>query len=219
MIQKANAMETFKANIERTEMLIRAMEKIKGYDEKYQDEIAITDPDYAKLVTNIQNEQLIKIEKSCAEHAIISLATAFETYYKEFLQQLLYSYPDVFLSQNTKYDGQIKEFLTNRKKFDYAKIGEILRLRDRFDYFKLFKIYSIPFLTPQEEQFIEYVHAKRNCFVHSAGKIDKKAKLKLMKIPPPFGQIPLTTESKRLRTSMKRLVDKIEDRIKNKLEK
>jgi hypothetical protein len=56
----------------------------------------------ARMVTQIQDEELNRIGKSCIEHAVISLATAFETYYKEFLQQLLFIRPGFFLSKNYK---------------------------------------------------------------------------------------------------------------------
>jgi len=218
MIQKANAIETFQKNIERTDMLITAMEKIGAYNRIYQYKAYEINSEYGRVVTESQNKELIKIEQFCAEHAIISLATAFETYIKELLQQLLYSYPAIFLCHNTKYDSQIRELLTKRKKFDYEQIEEVLKLKNRFDYFDIFKIYSISLLTPEESQFIEYIYIKRNCFVHNAGKIDKKTKLKFRKIPSPIEKTYLTTESKRLRTEMKKLIKNIDGRIKKTLD-
>ena len=98
MIEKANAIEVFKKNILRTESLIVAMEKLKAYNRLYQMNIEKSYPYNAKIDKQIQDKELSNIEKSCGEHAIISLVTAFETYYKELLQQLLSEYSTFLMS-------------------------------------------------------------------------------------------------------------------------
>ncbi len=66
MIQKANAIETFQKNIERTDMLITAMEKIGAYNRIYQDKAYEINSEYGRIVTESQNKELIIIEQSCA---------------------------------------------------------------------------------------------------------------------------------------------------------
>ena len=80
MVEKTDAIPLLGKNLNRTDMLIEAMTKIKAYNRLYQMEHA-RDRDYL-VVKGVQDKQLEKIEQSCAEHAIVSLATAFETYYK-----------------------------------------------------------------------------------------------------------------------------------------
>lgn len=96
MIETTNAIEVFQIDISRTNALIEAMDKIKAYNRLYQMRKSVTDPVYGNLVAEIQNQQLAWIELACAEHAIISLATTFETYCKELIQQLLADYPSFF---------------------------------------------------------------------------------------------------------------------------
>lgn len=80
LIEKTDAIASLKRNLHRTEMLIEAMAKIKAYNRLYQME-DIHDREYYEMVKAVQDQQLEHIERSCGQHAIISLATAFETYY------------------------------------------------------------------------------------------------------------------------------------------
>ena len=81
MIEKTNALNLFEKNLQRTEMLIRAIEKISAYNRIYQAQQ--TELQHNKVVKSVQDKELVQIEKSCAEHALISLVTAFETYYNK----------------------------------------------------------------------------------------------------------------------------------------
>ena len=215
MIEKANAIEVFKKNILRTESLITAMEKIKAYNRLYQMNIEKSYPYNAKIDKQIQDKELSNIEKSCGEHAIISLVTAFETYYKELLQQLLSEYSTFFLSYKTKYTSKIHQLIEGENLFSYEQIEAKLELKNRFDYYRFFKEYSIPMLTLEEYEFIEYIYAIRNNFVHDAGNIDERTKKRLEKFPAPVFCSFISTESKKLRTKLKKLINKIDERIKS----
>lgn len=214
MIEETNASEVAKKNLGRTESLIEAVEKIRAYNRIYQMKTAETNPDFAKIVTQVQSRQLTSIEESCSEHAIISLATAFETYYKELLQQLLFEFPEFFLSQRTKYSNYIQELIEEKALNSYDQIELRLKLRDRFHYYKLFEDYSIPFINSQEEEFIEYIYARRNSLVHNAGKATQRTQRKLEKIPTPVESTYVSTESKRLRTKFKKLIKVVDQRVK-----
>lgn len=160
MIQQTDALEVFNKNIDRTNSLIAAMEKISGYNRIYQMTAAAEiNSQYADIVTRVQNEELRRIEKSCSEHAIISLSTAFETYYKELLQHLLFLRPEFFLSQHTKYADSIRGLVEGEERFSYEHIEVRLNLRSRFDYYKFFQVHTIPLLEPKESEFIEYLYA------------------------------------------------------------
>jgi hypothetical protein len=213
MIEKANAVEVVKKNLGRTESLIEAMGKIQAYNRIYQMKTAETIPEFVGVVTQVQNKQLASIEESCGEHAIISLATAFETYYKELLQQLLFEVPDFFLSKKTKYSHQIQELIKDETPNSYDQIEARLKLRNRLHYYQLFAEYSIPFLTPQENEFIEYLYARRNSLVHNAGKATQQTQRKLAKVPAPVDNARVSTEAKRLRTKFKKIIKAIDQRI------
>lgn len=213
MINRTNAVQILQQNLQRTNSLIEAMEKIQAYNRIYQMKTAEDNADFAEIVTQVQNEQLAKIEQSCAEHAIISLATAFETYYKELLQQLLFEFPGFFTSQQTNFTDQIKALIKEKHRNEYEEIEERLKLRNRFDYYQLFSAYSVPLLTPQDVEFIEYIYAKRNSLVHHAGKVTKRTKAKLGKITVPFDVPSLKTESKRLRTKFTKIMMQVDQRI------
>lgn len=219
MIKKTDAMISFAANTERTEMLITAMAKIKAYNWLYQQKTFEKNLKMGYVVEKVQNKELEKIEKSCAEHAIISLCTNFEVYYKDFVQELLYKFPGVFKNKNTKYKEKIIMMLSDQKDFDYESIGYKLSLKNRFDYIEFFEIYSIPFLTDDEKEIIEHVYIIRNNYVHNAGRKDKQTKNKLEKYPSPTGESYLTTEAKRLRTKFKRLIIKANERTMSKCER
>lgn len=214
MIEKTDAIALLKRNLHRTEMLIEAMENIKARDRLYQMEHA-RDRDYFETVKAVQHERLERIEQSCGEHAIISLATAFETYCRELLQQMLSEYPDYFVSRRTKYSERLNGLIEDAQPVTHEEIGQALKLGGRFDYYALLKAYSIPFLSSDEEGFIEYVYLRRNSYVHSAGRLDARTREKLAATSPPFNECALSTEAKRLRTMFRRIMYKSYDRTKS----
>lgn len=214
MIEETNAAEVVKKNLGRTESLIEAMEKIRAYNRIYQMKTAETNPDLAEIVTRVQNEQLASIEESCSEHAIISLATAFETYHKELLQQLLFEFPEFFLSRRTRYSEQVRGLIEDRTLNSYDQIEVRLKLSGRLHYYRLFAEYSIPLLTPQEAELIEYIYARRNSLVHNAGKATQRTQRKLETVPAPVDRTYVSTESKRLRTKFKKIIKAVDQRVK-----
>lgn len=213
MVEKTDAIALLGRNLNRTEMLIEAMTKIKAYNRLYQMEHA-HNREYLEVVKSVQDKQLEEIEQSCAEHAIVSLATAFETYYKELLQQLLSEYPDYFLSRDTKYSDRVKRLIKDSQPVTYEEIGQALNLGSRFDYYGFFKAYAIPFLSSDKEDFIEYVYLRRNSYVHNAGRPGERTRKKFAANSPPFNEYALSTEAKRLRTRFRRILYKSYDRMK-----
>jgi hypothetical protein len=212
LIEKTDAIAVLERNLHRTEMLIEAMVKIKAVNRLYQMAQA-GDPEYVKVVRKVQDQQLAHIERSCGEHAVISLATAFETYYKELLQQLLYEHPSYFLSRHTGYSGKLNALMEATEPVTHEEIGQVLKLGNRFEYCEFFEAYSIPFLSTDEQKFIQYVYLRRNSYVHSAGKLDKKTREKLAATPPPYDVDAISTEAKRLRTKFSRMLYKSHDRV------
>ena len=212
MIKKVSAMDSFSHNLERTEMLITAMEKIKIYNSLYQQKTFEKDPEFGYVVREIQDKELSKIEKSCAEHAIISLATNFEIFYKELLQELLYAYPSIFIRVESKYKGKLRDLIGGTEYFEYEHIADYLGLKNRKDFLDFFEEYGIPLLADTEKKIIEHIYTMRNCYVHNAGKRDEKTIKNLEKYPSPTGESRLTTEAKRLRTKFKRLMIKANNR-------
>jgi hypothetical protein len=213
MIEETNVAEVIKKNLMRTESLIEAMEKIRAYNRIYQMNASAVNPKFAEAVTQVQNEQLARIEESCGEHAIISLATAFETYYKELLQQLLFDHPEFFLSQQTKYSDLVQQLIEESNLNSYDQIEVRLKLKDRFHYYQFFAEYSISLLNDQEAEFIEYIYARRNSLVHNAGKATQRTQRKLQKVAVPVDNAYVSTESKRLRTKFKKIIKAIDQRI------
>jgi hypothetical protein len=213
MIKETDAVEVFTENMDRTNMLIEAMEKIGAYNRIYQMDANEKHYELGKAVEKVQNEQLLKIENSCAEHAIISLSTLFETYLKTLVQELFFRFPDYFLEHQSKYSARIEGLINVQTSIDYEEISEKLNLNKRFQYFEFLEAYELDVLTPEDKSFIEYIYIYRNCYVHNAGRIDSKTKAKLRKIVPPIKESFKTTNSKLLRTKMKRLIPKIHDRI------
>lgn len=211
MIEKTDAWELFTYNLNRTNMLLEAIDKIRAYNRLYQMEQ--TDREYLKMVEKIQAEQFVQIQQSCGEHAIISLATSFETYYKELLQQLLIQFPDHFTARLTKYSTKLTELVNSEHPVNYELIEAKLKLCNRFDYYDIFKAYNIKFLSPDEDNFIEYIYLKRNNYVHNAGRLDTKTKGKLEVTSPPYNGYAISTEAKRLRTKLKRVIYKLHNRI------
>jgi len=197
-------------------MLIEAMAKIKAYNRLYQME-DMHDREYYEMVKAVQDQQLEHIERSCGQHAIISLATAFETYYKELLQQLLSEHPDYFLSRRTAYSHAVNKLIEGSEPVTYEEIEQALGLRSRFDYYAFFKAYSITFLSEDGEEFIEYIVLQRNSYVHNAGRLDAKTRERLAAIQPPFNEHEISTEAKRLRTKFQRILFNSYDQIKSML--
>ena len=213
MIIKTSAIKNFLSNSERTEMLIIAISKIKTYNWLYQQKTYGENPEFDQVVKNVQNKELLKIETSCAEHAIISLCTNFEVYYKDLIQELLSKYPLFFQNKNLKSQEKIINMISSKKRYDYELISKELNLKNRFDFIEFLDEYKIPFLNNDEKNIIEYIYAIRNNYVHSAGRMDKKTKEKLKKYPSPTKEAYLTTEAKRLRTKFNRLIKKIHNRV------
>lgn len=219
MIEKTDAIVLLRNNFERTEMLIEAMEKIETYDRLYQ--MGLGDQKYhlayRKAVKHVQDVQLEVIEQSCAEHAIISLATAFESYYRDLVQELLFEYPDHFLIRRTSYSGTVKDLIKGSATATYEEIGQALRLNRRFDYYKFFEAYSITFLSAAEKEFIEYIILLRNCYVHNAGRVDGKTREKLKHVDTHFDEDAIRTQAKKLRTKLNKILFKSHDQIKDML--
>lgn len=213
MIAKTFAKSLLEMNLQRTEMLIAAMDKIRAYNSIYQ--MNQTNLQDYHMVKAIQDEELARIRRSCEEHAIISLVTAFETYYKELVQQLLADYPDYFTRRSTKYLGKVMELIEDYQVLDYEDIERKLHLNNRFAYYDFFKAYSIPFLPSGEEEFIEYLYLLRNNYVHNAGRPDTKLKTKLAETPSPFGEPEISAEAKRLRTKLRKILNKSYDQVMN----
>lgn len=210
--KKTDAIALLEKNLDRTEMLIEAMVKIKAYNRFYQMEIT-HDPKYYQQVKTIQDRQLTQIEQACGEHAIISMATAFETYYRELVQQLLAEHLGYFSSRRTKYSDGIEKLSRDNELAAYEQIEHELKLVNRFEYYALFKAYSLPFLTNVEKRFVEYIYLQRNIYVHNAGMADSKSRARLAKTPPPFVEQAVSTEAKRLRTRLRKILQKSYDRI------
>jgi len=239
MIAQTDARAVLEKNIARTESLISAMEKIYGYNRIYQDslgqslstQIAVNPgkSEEEKLnqikaaqklsaaVKDVQERDLEGIKRSCGEHAIISLATAFETYYKELLQELLRLSPDFFMTKSTPYTEIIRNLVEEPIARDYEEIGKTLKLRNRWDYYKFFDMHSIPFLSADERNFIEQIYAKRNNFVHNAGKEDSKSRDNIAKTGAIQNDQYISTEAKRLRTKFKRIMFKIDEKLRLKV--
>lgn len=213
MIEPTNAIAVFQQNTSRTDALIEAMNRIKAYNRLYQMRESVTDPQYAKKVAEIQDRQLAWIESSCAEHAIISLATTFETYCKELVQELLADYPSFFLAHSTNSTSQIKNLIETTERVSWEQIEPALKFRNRFDYYRFFENHSIPFLSSKESELIEYIFIKRNNFVHNAGETDEKTEEKLQVISHPVNEDMVKTEAKKLRTKLNRLIISLHKRV------
>lgn len=201
----------FGRNIRRTNMLFEAIDKIRAYDRLYRMEQ--TDRVYLTIVESAQDELFAGIQQSCGEHAIISLATAFETYCNDMLQQLLSQFPEYFMSKHTPYSTRVKELIEDEAMANYELIQARLRLVNRFDFYAFFAAYGIEFLSPQEREFIEFIYLKRNNYVHNAGRIDTRTQKKLGEMAPPYREHLISTEAKRLRTKLGRMIHKLHIRI------
>lgn len=206
MVKNTNALEILEKNLVRTEMLIRAMEKIKGYNQIYQNNQ--TNIRLLNIVKTQQESELKRIEQSCGEHAIISLITAFEIYYKELTQEMLANYPNRFLAPINIYSEKMGELIQSAEVFTYEDIEEKLGLKNHYQYFSFFKTYSIPFLQSDEEEFINYLYIRRNNYVHNAGRSEKKFIKQLSGVLQPFKYNEISTDAKRLRTRFTKILKK-----------
>lgn len=211
MIAQTNAKELLLMNLQRTEILIAAMEKVKAFNQIYQ--MKQTNSDDYRIMRDMQDAELVKIEKSCGEHAIISLATAFETYYKELSQQLLAQHPEYFIARRTVYSDKVINLIHSDEVVIYEDIERELQLKDRFGYYAFFNAYSIPFLLGDDEEFIKHLYLRRNNYVHNAGRPDQKLKKKLDKNPSLARESTTSTEAKRLRTKLIKILGKSYDRV------
>jgi hypothetical protein len=185
MIAETNAIELLEKNLQRTEMLIAAMEKVKAFNQIYQTKQ--TDLEYYRMVKTIQD--------------------------KELAQQLLAQYPNHFVSRHTTFSGKVTDLIDSDELLIYEDIERRLELKDRFGYYEFFVAYSIPFLSREEETLVEYLYLRRNNYVHNAGRPDKKSMGKLVKTPSPFKEKTTSTEAKRLRTKLKKTLVKSYDRV------
>ncbi len=219
MIIKTDALANFSNNTERTEMLIIAMSKIKTYNWMYQQKALEKNLEFGYTVQKSQDKELRKIENSCSENAIISLSTNFEVFYKDLMQELLNKYPLFFKNKITKYTEKIIKMISSKKRYNYERISEELSLKNRFNFIDFFEDYKLPFLSKDEKKIIEHIYTIRNNYMHNAGRIDKKTKIKLKKYPSPTQQGYLTTEAKRLRTKFNRLIKKIHKRVETEIKK
>jgi len=219
MIIKNNTIGNFHLNKERTEMLITAMSKIKAYNWLYQQKAYDIHPKHHDVVKEVQDKELSKIEISCSEHAIISLCTNFEVFYKDLLQELLHKYPLFFKKKKTKYQDRIINIISSKQRYNYEKISKELNLNNRFDFIEFLKAYNVNFLRKEEIKIIEHIYIMRNSYVHNAGRLDLKTKDRLKRFPSPTNESYLTTETKRLRTKFNRLITKIYIRIHEDMDK
>jgi len=235
VIAKTDARAVLAKNLERTESLISAMEKIYGYNRIYQDNLhlslatQITDKplkseeeeaqrwrasqELVKAVENSQLRELQGISRSCGEHAIISLSTAFETYCKEIVQELLQSVPGFFITRRTHYADSIRQLVEDTEVRDYEDIGRVLKLRSRWDYYKFFDVYSIPFLQPAERDFVERIYVKRNSFVHNAGKEDRRVRAQMARIGAETDGQHVGTVAKKMRTRFQRMMLRVDGQL------
>jgi hypothetical protein len=214
MIDKADAMGIFKININRTDMLIDAIGRIKAYNDIYQQKILMDEPHFLSAVRDVQNERLKEIENSCAEHAIISLATVFETYYKELLQELIFEIPNYFVSKTNRHTNSVRSLIESDELYAYEDIERRLRLRSRNDYYNLFRDFDIPFILDSEKERIEEVYAFRNHFVHNANRIDTRADSRLSLINLSAKGKDVVARAKILRTIISQMIPRIDKRVK-----
>lgn len=215
MIPKANAVEVFQVNIGRTNMLLDAVDKIEGYNWLSEQRLAETEPQLLITMTQVHSTQLEAIGRACAEHAIISLATVFETYCSELLQELLFTNHGYFTSQPRDDVNKILELVNDIKLYTHEEIEKTLALRRIADYYQFFQIYSIPlFKDTRQRELIEYIYAWRNHFVHNANRPDPKRDRKLRTIKPPVSETSVVTEARRLRTRVTKLIPEIDSRVK-----
>ena len=189
------------------------MDKIRAYNRLYQMREVANCPIGMASVTQIQDRQLAWIESSCAEHAIISLATAFETYYKAVVQELLFCFPEYFLKQKTNFSECLHALIESNEENSFEQIEEALNLRSRHSYYRFFKAHSIRFLSESEHEFIESVYLKRNSLVHTAGDLHDIAHGISPKNQNRRKEDTLRNQAKIMRTKFRNLITLLHERI------
>ncbi|WP_291125696.1 hypothetical protein [Flavobacterium sp. UBA6031] len=211
MIKRNDALNVFEMNLERTNMLIQAAEKIGGYNYLYQDKAFDVDIAYGKIVRTIQNEELEKISISCFEHAIISIATAFETYLKELIQELLFKNGDYFLKQDTIWKETIKALIKESEIYDCEVILNRLELYNRFKIISFLSKHNISLLTQDQDNFIKAIYIKRNNFVHNGSVLSEKTKLQIIELKKTDTNQYINQSIKHTRTKFRKMILKIHE--------
>lgn len=219
MIEKNNAFKVFEINMERTNMLIQAVEKISAYNFLYQEKAYDRSPDYRNIIKSVQNKELEKISNSCYEHAIISIATTFETYLKELIQELLFKHGDYFLSQDSKWKERINAIINDSEKYDFEIILNRLNLKNRFQIIEFLNTYNLVLLTPDQENLLNSIYIKRNNFVHNGSKLSKKAKTQITELNKVDKEKYFDLSIKSTRTKFKRMMVKVHENTFQKLNK
>ena len=99
MFQEIDSSMVYDQNFMRINMLIAAMEKIQAYNRLYRQSSKCKDLgyEYVKIVESVQNDELEKIEKSCALHVIVAIPITYEAYFKKLIQEILSENPAYFL--------------------------------------------------------------------------------------------------------------------------
>jgi hypothetical protein len=208
-------MVVLEKNLKRTEMLIEATVKIRAYNQQYQSQ---QPPHYRGMVSDIQNKQLISIECSCAEHAIISLATAFESFCKELIRELLIEHQNFFISRSTRYSIKVNKLL-HKKSISPDSIEQDLGLRYRKEYIAFFEAYSINLLSEKDKGVIEHIYLRRNNYVHNGGSRDEEQISTKDKVLQPILETSIITDAKRLRTTLARMLRRAYDQARTTVEK
>lgn len=217
MIEKNSAFKVFEINMERTNILIQAVEKISAYNFLYQEKAYNISPDHRNIVKAVQDKELEKISNSCYEHAIISIATTFETYLKELVQELLFKHGDYFLNRNSKWKERINALINDSEKYDFEIILNRLNLRNRFQTIEFLDTYNLVLLTPDQENLINSIYIKRNNFVHNGSKLSKKAKTQITELNEVDKEKYFDLSIKWTRTKFKRMMIKVHENIFQKL--
>ena len=218
MIKENCAFKAFEINLERTNMLIQAVDKIGGYNYQYQDKAYDINPEYGNIVKSVQDIELEKISISCFEHAIISLATTFETYLKELIQELLFKYSDYFLKHDTKWKEKIKEIINDSEGYDFEFILDKLNLKNRFQIIDFLSKHNVFLLSTDLEKLIKSIYIKRNNFVHSGSKLSEKAKSQIKDLISVDKKTFFDLSIKQIRTKFKRLMNKTHENVLGTLE-
>lgn len=214
MIAEADAQKIFKINIGRTNKLLDVIDKVKGYNWLAQQRYADRERDLLETVVRVQNEDLEAIERTCAEHAIVSLGTVFETYSGELLQELLFAKPEYFTNRVCQHTMIISNLLSATQSYTSEEIEKQLRIKKRTDYYEFFQEFGIPFVTVEaDRETINYIYAWRNHFVHNANRPDSRLDGELSRIKAPVKEINLVTRAKRLRTKLTRLISKTDTQV------
>ncbi len=209
MIKENNTMIVFNANMHRTNMLITAIEKIKAYNWLYQQKAYENDIEYGKLVKSIQNQELEEIEKSCTEHAKISLSTTFEVFLKDLIQELLFNKPEYFLKTRTSYYHKLKTLIEDSLTYEYDSILKNLNLNNRYDFINFLGQYGIILLDQNQKNLVDIIYIYRNNYVHSGSKLDSKTKKLINDINKSENNNYSEYSIKKLRNAFSRLIQNI----------